>query len=380
MNDSKQHEKRPDPLLGMSAGELKLLRYTIVTFTAAALICLLALVFWVLSQIAAALQVLVFPLAVAGVLALILFPLVEAFETYLRFSRLTAVVTLFLIISLLLLVGLVLVVPIAVRQGSELASSLPGMIEQAYSSLLARFPTLIPLIENVLAGIEPQAILPEPQEAADRTMGYISLIVGMGFVPLYLFFALLSGERIRYHAKSLLFIFHVETQDEVLYLGQVFVDYMTAFFRGQLSIALSMGVIMAAGFTIIGLNGAIFFGMALGLLSIVPYLGMIIGLFTVLPVAYIQPDGGFQLALLVLGVIIITQIIESILLTPKIMADKSGLHPVLVVVSILFWGTVLGGITGMILAVPLTAFLLTLGRHLRLRLFRPGRPGVDPPA
>ena len=211
-------------------------------------------------------------------------------------------------------------------------------------------------------------MLPDAEEAAERTRGYIGFIVGLGFVPLYLFFALLSGHRLKEHTRSALFLFTQERQKELVYLGQIFVDYVTAFFRGQLIIALVMGVMMAIGFTLIGLKAAIFFGLALGILSIVPYLGFLVGIVTVLPVAYLQPDGGGQLVMLVVAVIAITQLVESMLLTPKIMADRSGLHPVVVVVSILFWGTVLGGVVGMILAVPLTAFLLTLGEHIKSRL------------
>ena len=358
------------PLLDLSVSERRLLRYTLVTFSAVTLICLIVLVIFVLGRIVATLHLLVFPLAVAGVLALVLFPLVEALERYARMSRLAAVVTLFLALALGLLTLLVLVIPAAVNQATAFIASIPAMAEQGYETVSGKFPRLLPFIEDTLANIEPGAWLPEADKAAGWTMTYVGLLVGMSFVPLYVFFALLSGERLREKAKEALFLCDHETQNEVLYLGQLFVGYVTAFFRGQLTIALIMGVIMAVGFTAVGLEAAIIFGLALGLLNIVPYLGLVVGLLTVLPVAYIQPDGGMQLVLLVLGVIAATQLIESFLLTPKIMADRSGLHPALVVISILFWGTVLGGVTGMILAVPLTAFLLTLGKHVKTRLSR----------
>ncbi|WP_343795010.1 AI-2E family transporter, partial [Sphingomonas trueperi] len=162
----------------------------------------------------------------------------------------------------------------------------------------------------------------------------------------------------------MLFLFTQKRQNEVLFLGQAFIDYVTAFFRGQLTIALIMGVMMAVGFTLSGLEAAIYMGLALGGLNLMPYLGFIVGVVTVLPIAYFQPDGCGHLVMLVLAIIAFRQVVEGVFLTPKIMADRSGLHPVLVVISILFWGTVLGGIVGMILAVPLTAFLLTLGKHV----------------
>jgi predicted PurR-regulated permease PerM len=99
-------------------------------------------------------------------------------------------------------------------------------------------------------------------------------------------------------------------------------------------------------------------------------LGTLVGLLIVLPLAYFQPEGGFQLLGLSLFVFVVVQLVESWLLTPKIMAIRSGLHPAIVVVSVFFWGTALGGIVGMILAVPVTAFLVAVWRQANDRLAR----------
>ena len=72
-----------------------------------------------------------------------------------------------------------------------------------------------------------------------------------------------------------------------------------------------------------------------------------------------------KLALLVLAVKIVTQNIEGWFLTPKIMGDRTGLHPVIIIVAIFFWGTAFNGILGMILAIPLTAFFVTVWRLLQ---------------
>lgn len=356
------------PTVSFAPGEQRLIRYTVVSLSAVALMATIVFVIWVLGQILGALHALVFPLAVAGVLALVLFPVVDLFERLLRMSRLWAVITLFLILLALLVTILTLVLPTAISQGSQFFEAVPEMAERGQERLADRFPTALPVLEDALTGMEWGGLFPDAEEATERTMEYIAFVVGLGFVPLYLFFALLSGNGIKAFAKSTLFLFTPRTQNDVVYLGQVFVDYVTAFFRGQLTIALIMGVIMAVGFTVFGLKGGIFFGLALGLLNIVPYLGFVVGLVTVLPVAYFQPEGGVQLVMLVLGVIAFTQIVESTVLTPKIMADRSGLHPALVVISILFWGTVLGGVVGMILAVPLTAFLQALTSHFKTRI------------
>ena len=359
-------EKRAN--IDFSIGEKRLLRYTILTLSAVTLVSTIVFIFWVLGQVLGTLHALVFPLAIAGVLALVLSPVVEFFERYLRMNRLGAVSSLFVILFGLFLTIVVLVLPTAIYQGSQFFQSIPEIAQRGHESLSYSFPKALPIIEDAIIRMDIQAMLPDAEEATDRTLKYLGFLMGIAFVPLYLFFALLSGNHLKKQAKGMLFLFTHKRQNEVLYLGQVFVDYVTAFFRGQLTIALIMGVMMALGFTVIGLQAAIYIGLALGLLNIVPYLGFIVGTVTVLPIAYLQPDGGSQLILYVLAVIAVTQLVESVFLTPKIMADRSGLHPVLVVMSILFWGAVLGGLVGMILAVPLTAFLLTLGKHLRSRL------------
>ena len=354
--------------IDFAPGEKRLLRYTVLALSTVTLVGTIVFIVWILGQIIGVLHALIFPLAIAGVMALVLFPVVELFERHLRMNRLGAVVSLFVILFGLLIALMILVLPTAIFQGSQFFESVPEIAQRSHESLSYSFPKALPIIEDAIARMEIQSMLPDAEEAADRTMTYISFLVGLGFVPLYLFFALLSGGALKDQAKGMLFLFTHQRQNEVMHLMQLFIDYVTAFFRGQLTIALIMGVIMAIGFTFIGLEAAIFIGLALGLLNIVPYLGFLVGIVTVLPIAYFQPEGGSQIVMLVLAVIAVTQLVESVLLTPKIMADRSGLHPALVVISILFWGTVLGGVVGMILAVPLTAFLLTLGQHMRSKL------------
>jgi predicted PurR-regulated permease PerM len=124
-------------------------------------------------------------------------------------------------------------------------------------------------------------------------------------------------------------------------------------------------MLFAIGFTLAGLKYGAVIGITLGFLNIVPYLGNIIGLGTALPIAFFQEAGGLGRVAVVLVVFAIVQAIEGYLLTPKIMGDRTGLHPVVIIVAIFFWGSALGGISGMILAIPLTAFLVVFWRLAR---------------
>ena len=108
-------------------------------------------------------------------------------------------------------------------------------------------------------------------------------------------------------------------------------------------------------------------GLGLGILTIIPYLGTGIGFLAAVPLAWVQPDGGLLLAALTGGVLVVVQLIEGWVLTPRIMGDRTGLHWMAIIVAILFWGSALGGLTGTMLAIPLTAFLASAWRLLRDR-------------
>ena len=143
-----------------------------------------------------------------------------------------------------------------------------------------------------------------------------------------------------------------------------------AFFRGQLLIGCIMGVLLAIGFSLAGLKFGLALGLITGLINIVPYLGSVLGLSVVLPLALLQSDGG-GLGLLgaCIGVFVAVQAIEGWLLTPRIMGKQTGLHPVAIIFAVFFWGQAFSGVLGMLLAVPLTAFVVIAWRLLRRKYF-----------
>ena len=156
------------------------------------------------------------------------------------------------------------------------------------------------------------------------------------------------------------------------YLLHEFVDILVGFFRGQLIIAFLQGLLFAVGFSLIGLRYGFIIGMALGMLNIVPYLGSMVGLAVALPIAFFQADGGVGTCLLLLVVFAVVQQFEGWFLTPRIMGSRTGLHFMAIVVAILFWGTVFDSVLGLVLAIPLTAFLESLW-HLAREKYIPGR-------
>ena len=152
------------------------------------------------------------------------------------------------------------------------------------------------------------------------------------------------------------------TRDDVVYLAHEFVDIIVAFFRGQLIVAFLQGLLFAIGFSVAGLRYGFVIGLALGFLNVIPYLGSILGLSVALPLAMFQPGGGVTTLVTVLIIFAVVQLIEGYVLTPKIMGDRTGLHFMAIIVAVFFWGSALGGILGMVLAIPLTAFLVSFWR------------------
>lgn len=346
------------PLFGTV--ERRLFRATAVLFAIVAMVSLIAGIIWILGIILSFFYSLVMPLCLAGILALVLYPVVDQLErrTWLpRYAATTVVVLLFMAV----IVGVVvMVVPALIRELVLFAEMVPPILAQWQDYMVNRFPAFTGMIMQSAEGGEIKEVMPGLENTRETVKSFAGILAGLSFVPLLLFFALLSGGRLHGEVTSVLSVFSAETQKSAMYFIDVFVAQVTGFFQGQLVIAVIMGVMYAIGFTLIDLNGGILIGLFLGLLNIVPFLGTLVGLLIVLPLAYMQPYGGIELLGLSLLVFSVVQLVESWLLTPKIMANRSGLHPALVVISVFFWGTAFGGIAGMILAVPLTAFLVAV--------------------
>jgi predicted PurR-regulated permease PerM len=189
----------------------------------------------------------------------------------------------------------------------------------------------------------------------------VGAVFAWAVLPVYFAFFLMASPKPADGAQLLPFL-KPDTRRDVLYLFEEFVSIVVAFFRGQLIVAFLQGLLYAIGFSLAGLKYGFVLGLLLGLLNIIPYLGSVIGLSITVPLSYFQAGGGIGLLASVVVVFTVVQLIESYVLTPKIMGDRTGLHFMVIIIAIFFWGSALGGILGMILAIPLTAFLVSFWR------------------
>ena len=352
----------------------------ITILSAVIIVAGIGLVCWIIGAFVNEFSGVFLPLAVAAVAALVFKPFYQWTRTKLRANKVVA----------LLLVFLAVVIPVAglvfffgaliVDQMTDLIKALPEAWSRAVawikttSPMVSTFINENPYAQEIRAGMEGQGagILSGlgivGRQALSAGAGLISWVVslmGWAVFPIYFSFFLMAETSKTNNLEGYLPFLKPETRKDIVYLLGEFVNIMVAFFRGQLVIASIQGMLFAIGFSLVGLKYGAVIGITLGFLNIVPYLGNIIGLATALPIAFFQDGGGLGRVAAVLVVFALVQAIEGYFLTPKIMGDRTGLHPVVIIIAIFFWGTALSGISGMILAIPLTAFLVVFWRLAR---------------
>jgi len=268
----------------------------------------------------------------------------------------------------------------AANQLLRLLDDLPSMINTMQEAGRSHWPQVAALLEkyglmsafgNLLEN--PGAMVTNALRASGEWMSQSIVqmfksaagLFAWAVLPVYLAFFLMAKPFETRQIGEFLPFLKKETREDFIYLFDQFIGILLTFFRGQIIIALAQGVLFATGFALVGLPYGIVIGMALGLLNIIPYLGSIAGLGVALPLAYFGNEGDVARVALVLVVFSAVQVIEGYLLTPRIMGNRTGLHPALIIFAVFFWGIALGGILGMMLAIPLTAFAVVFWRLLK---------------
>ncbi len=358
----------------------KLAGFAIGFVSLAVILWLLGITFGLLAQFIGHFSGVLWPITAAGIAALVMRPAVALLEERLRMSRIASVVVLYTLVGLAFGGFLLLIIPAIVRQlldfiafvpiGWERArvvveANYPAWVEvaQRYSeneTIKSAFHSLTGELRDLLSGA-----IPSLKAAGAGAMGVFGFVASLAIVPIYLFFFLLSHRDPTKGLGRQLTFLGEEVREDIVFLVKNFIDIVVSFFRGQLLIGLIMGLLLTLGFWAIGLKFALILGLTLGILNIIPYLGTIVGLSLTLPLAFFQTEGGWVLVALTLAVFILVQNIEGWFLTPRIMGQRTGLHPVIIIFAVFFWGTAFDGILGMILAIPLTAFFVTAWRLAR---------------
>ena len=199
-------------------------------------------------------------------------------------------------------------------------------------------------------------------------LGVFGFLLSFVIVPLYLYYFLTESAVIaaRWHDYVPLRASHFK--DEVVGTLSEINRYLIAFFRGQLVVSLINGIATGLGLVIVGLKFGWLIGLGLCLLGMIPYLGILLCMIPAVIIASVQ--GGcwmlpadwpwWSFPVLVMGIFTMVQQIDGLFITPKIVGESVGLHPMTVIVSVFVWSLIMGGLLGAILAVPMTASIKVL--------------------
>lgn len=322
------------------------------------------------------------PPVVALILTMLLRPYYTRLLKLMGGSQAGALIIFFLTILVPIVLILWFASTFAIDQIIKFARDLPAMVNSIQEFGRSHLPQIMELMDKYGGGPDSQlaALLENPgqimaqavqawgQRISLSILNFFQSAIGLltwAVLPVYLAFFLMAQPFEASWIEQFLPFLKKDTREDVIYLFDQFIGILLTFFRGQIIIALAQGVLYAIGFTLVGLPYGVIIGMALGLLNIIPYLGSIIGLAFALPLAYFGAGGGLLRVLLVLVVFGGVQAIEAYLLTPRIMGNRTGLHPALIIFAVFFWGMAFKGIMGMMLAIPLTAFAVVFWRLLK---------------
>ncbi len=374
----------PKPVITFTDRQQGIIAAGITVLCATLVTAFVALLLWCAFSLLSAVSVVLTPLLVALILTLIFKPYYQWLHARLRRLHALAIPALFLSVLLPLCAILFFFGALFVSQVVHLFEYLPALGERISQTLTADNPDLqaflakLGLEEKLPLFTDPQALLAAlSQKVSFGAVGGKALSYGMDaikyavsfigwlIVPVYLIYFLTAKPFTGRSAESYLPFLKPETRRDVSYLIDEFLAIIVAFFRGQVTVAFIQGVLFGLGFWLVGLPYGLLIGLSLGCFNLVPYLGNVIGLAVALPMAFFGDGGSFLRLGLVLGVFVVVQTLDGYFITPRIQGKRTGLNDVTIIFSLLFWGVVFKGLLGVLLAVPLSAFIVVVWRLLK---------------
>ncbi len=316
-------------------------------------------------------------LVYAGVLAYLFDPVVDRLEK-LRLPRTAAVSVLIIAIVLGVILSFILLVPTVSKNFDEFLQNAPDYGKKITAWLKPHLDKL-PLVQipatfedwakelsrhqgaiSQLADKIKEPVIKALSQTLMGLQGLINAVLSMVVVPVAWFYLLRDFDKMK---MAVLEVFPRKKQAVVEGYAREVDTVIAGFMRGQLTVCLVLGIIYALGLQFVSQTPLGFLiGLFAGFASIVPYLGLIIGIGPALLLTLLE-HGDLLHPILVVAVFTAAQTLEGTVITPKIVGDQLGMHPVTIIFAIMIWGSLLG-FTGMLIAVPLTAVLSVFFRKI----------------
>lgn len=313
------------------------------------------------------------PFFVAALFAYLGDPSADLLERW-GVSRLMAVVIVFSMMIITFVVLVLVLFPVIQGQVGLLLDALPGYLEWGAAIVL-------PWVEDNFGYTVEQFdqaamsgwVTEHWSQAGGVAAGIVSILSRSGgvvavwaanlvLIPVVTFYLLRDWDDLVAYIDHLL---PRSVQPEIAHIAAEADSMLGAFLRGQILVMLCLGTIYAVGLWLIGVKFALLIGILAGAVSFVPYLGFVVGLFVAGIAVLLQTHDAMQL-LPVLAVFAVGQAVEGMLLTPTLVGDRIGLHPVVVIFAVLAGGQ-LFGFVGILLALPVAAVLAVVVRDLHRR-------------
>ncbi len=314
------------------------------------------------------------PFVTAAILAYILNPLAGRLSARGLPRALSAGIVTVAGVSLIFALILI-IVPMLITQGQALVERLPVFIDflqnRALPWLQATFGLKLELNANswrqalaANAGSLKAALSSVLPQISHGSVLVIHFLANLALLPLLQYYFLLDWERMtRGVARAVPRRWIAPVSEVAGELDRVLGEFL----RGQISVMLIMAAIYGGGLALAGLDSGLAIGMVAGLLVFIPYLGAFTGLLLATLAAVLQFDS-FSGVLLVWGVFAVGQTLESFLVTPYLVGERIGLSPMAVIFALMAFGELMGFV-GVLLALPLAAMALVLGRFAARRYF-----------
>ncbi|NOQ82225.1 MAG: AI-2E family transporter [Methylophaga sp.] len=312
------------------------------------------------------------PFFISALLAYLADPIVDKLEA----KKLSRTISVSIVFAVLLLVGLLLLLvllPLLTSQVGALFKRLPEYLTLLQTNLVPWLNSMGLPVEMFDVNTLKQALANYWAEVGQVAGGIFSYMTRSGavilqwlvnliLVPVVTFYLLRDWDLLVARFRELLPRRHA---DKVIELSLECDDMLAAFIRGQLMVMLALATIYTVGLSMIGLELAFLLGIIAGIVSFVPYLGLIVGIGLAGLAAFFQFHEWLPVLMVVL-VFGVAQVVEAVVLTPRFVGERIGLHPVAVIFAVLAGGQ-LFGFTGVLLALPIAAVIMVLLRHAHQR-------------
>ncbi|MGR3485693.1 MAG: AI-2E family transporter [Paracoccaceae bacterium] len=303
------------------------------------------------------------PFIMGGVIAYFLDPLADRLER-LGLSRGLSVAIISIVMALAVVAAVVLVIPTLARQIDGLIEIAPALLADGRDWVLARFPqlgdessTIRQQLAQVFEGLEERAGQ-VAQTVLASLGGLLNVALLFVIVPVVSVYLLLDWDRMVARVDALLPREHAPTIRRLF--GEID-RTLAGFIRGQATVCLILGAYYAIALMLAGLNFGLVVGFIAGILTFIPYVGALIGGGLAIGLALAQEWGNWLYIVLIYAIFQSGQFVEGNVLTPKLVGESVGLHPVWLLLALTVFGA-LFGFVGLLIAVPVAAVIGVLAR------------------